>query len=194
MATTKQLLDAQIQIDGNEAGTIASGAVGANGAVATNHVQGDKIRTVIQLSAIALALVDNAGVVAYTSKKILDFPEGQIRIDSIVADLACTKSSAGVNATFNGDFSLGTVAANNTATLTSTEANVLASTSTPAAVAGVTSAAGINATPAIFDGHTTAVDLYLNALVDDTDHDVTTTPANLSYTGTVTIIWENLGG
>lgn len=44
-----------------------------------------------------------------------------------------------------------------------------------------------------FDGTTTAADVYLNFLVDDADHDVTSTPANLVVSGTVTLHWVNLG-
>ncbi len=194
MPTTKQLLDAQIRIEANEAGTIASGAVGANGVTATTHVTGSVYRTVLSLSALVIAMADNAGVVAYGSKKLLDFPEGQIRINSVVPDIALTKSSAGIDATFDGDAGLGTVAANNGAALATTEQDIVNTTALAQAVAGATRFNAINSTPAIFDGSTTAVDLYLNLLVDDSDHDVTTTPANLVATGTVTILWENLGG
>lgn len=193
MPTLKQLLDAQIHIDSNINGSIANGAAGANGAYASNGTSRIN-RTVISLAALAIALADNAGVVAYGGKKIMDFPEGQIRVNSVVADLAVTKSSAGVNADFDGDFALGTATANNTATLTGTEADVLASTATPQAVAGATTAIGANVTPAVFDGSTTAKDLYLNFVVDDADHNVTGTACNLVVTGTVTVLWENLGG
>jgi hypothetical protein len=45
----------------------------------------------------------------------------------------------------------------------------------------------------VFDGHTAAVDLYLNLLVDDTDHDVTSTPCNLIANGTITLVFANAG-
>lgn len=149
--------------------------------------------TVLTLSALALAMVDAAGVVAYSSKKLLDFPAGYILIESVVADLAITKSSTGVIAAFDGDFSLGTAAANGDATLTGTEVDILASTPTPQAVAGVTTAIGSKLTASNLDGTVTPVDLYLNMLVDDSDHDVTTTPCNLLFTGTITVTWRNAG-
>jgi hypothetical protein len=43
------------------------------------------------------------------------------------------------------------------------------------------------------DGTTTAPDLYINFLVDDADHDVTTTACNLLLTGDVYIAWFEPG-
>lgn len=150
-------------------------------------------KTVITLKDRAVTLADNAGVVAYGSSKLFDFPQGSIVIQGATANLAVTKSSAGVTATFNGDFALGTAAADNNATLTTTEANIIPSTATPAAVAGATTAKGRSTAAVTLDGTTTAVDAYINFLVDDADHDVTTTPANLILNGTVTILWANMG-
>lgn len=143
---------------------------------------------------VAFALTDAAGVVAYTGKKIYDFPAGNILIFGATANLALTKSSAGVNADWDGDFALGTVTASNNATLSSTEQNIIPTTATPQASAGATTAKGINAAAiAPLDGTQTAIDLYLNFLVDDADHDVTTTPCNLIVNGTVRVLWANLG-
>jgi hypothetical protein len=150
-------------------------------------------RTVLNFGGDAFALTDVAGVVAYVGKKIYDFPEGQIMIAGAVADLKLGKSSTGVNATFNGDFSLGTATASNNATLSSTEADVIPSTATPAAVAGVTTAKGLSTANIVLDGTAAAKSLYLNFLVDDADQDVTTTPCNLLVTGTVTVLWSKVG-
>lgn len=150
-------------------------------------------KTVLTLKNRTIALADNAGVVAFGSSKIFDFPQGSIIIQGATANLAVTKSSTGVTATFNGDFAVGTAAADNTATLTTTEANIIPSTPTPAATAGATTAKGRSTAAVTLDGTTTAVDAYINFLVDDADHDVTTTPANLILNGTVTILWANMG-
>lgn len=171
---------------------VNGGAAGANGVGATSVQRSDNV-TVLTLSALAVAMADTAGIVAFGSKKLLDFPAGYIGIESVVANLAVTKSSAGVIATFDGDFSLGTVAAAGDATLTATEADIMASVATPQAVAGVTTARGSKLTATDLDGTVTPVDLYLNVLVDDTDHDVTTTPCNLLFTGTITVTWRNKG-
>lgn len=139
-------------------------------------------------------MVDNAGVVAYGSLKIADFAQGAVQFLGATSNLAVTKSSAGIDAAFDGDFALGTVAANNGATLATTEQNVIPTTAMPQAVAGATTAKGQStAVSAVIDGTTTPVALYINALVDDTDHDVTTTPANLILNGTVTVTFINYG-
>lgn len=151
-------------------------------------------QTKFSFSSCAFALTDVASTVAYSGKKIYAFPAGNILILGATANLTLGKSSAGVNATWNGDFSLGTVTASNNATLSSTEANIIPSTATPAAVAGATTAKGINtAAIAPLDGTGTAVDLYLNFLVDDADQDVTTTPCNLLVSGDLYVTWVPLG-
>jgi hypothetical protein len=151
---------------------------------------GKKRTTVFKFSDMHVALADNAGVVAYGSKLLYTFPADVNILQSIVSHLTIGKSSAGVNADFDGDLSLGTVAANNTATLTSTEADVVASASTPQAVAGVSTFVGPAPAAAIYqDGTGGAKALYLNLLVDDADHDVTTTPCDLIINGTIEIEW-----
>lgn len=140
-----------------------------------------------------LPLIDTAATVARCALKIFDFPDGQVKIIGATVDLVLTKSAAGVNADWDGDFSLGTVAAAADATLTGTEANVIASTATPQAVAGVSSAKAIIAADVLLDGTATAIDLYLNVLVDDADQDVTTTPTNLIANGKITLTYAMLG-
>lgn len=177
------------------ADTARLGAIPAvTGLAVTEYGVGPVKRTVLTFTDVAFALVDNAGVVAGKGLKVYDMPEGFIKIAGAVANLALTKSSAGVIATWDGDFGVGTVVSNNDATLSATEQNIIPTTATPQAVAGVSSAKGFNAADiAPLDGHTTAVDIYLNLLVDDTDHDVTGTPANLIVNGTLELNWSLLG-
>ena len=142
---------------------------------------------------MAVAMVDEAGVVAYAGTKILDFPEGAVAIIGAVADLALTKSSAGINDTWDGDFGVGTVTASNNATLATTEQNIIPTTATPQAVSGVSSANGVSTAALYLDGTTTPADVYLNFLIDDADHDVTGTPANLIVNGTMKLHYVWLG-
>ena len=166
----------------------------ANGAgVKVNASQAGYTKTVLEFNDTPIPLVDEAGVVAYGSLKVFDLPQGLILVDAAVADLAITKSSAGVNATFDGDFGVGTTAAGNNAALATTEQNIIPTTATPQAVAGATTAKGISTAGLQLDGTATAPDVYLNFLVDDADHDVTTTPCNLIVNGTLTLIWANAG-
>jgi hypothetical protein len=153
-------------------------------------------QTVFTFADVTIALADEAGVVAYGGLKIYDFPAGAIRHLGSVADLDITKSSAGVNADWDGDFALGSATASNNGSLSSTEANLIPSTATPQAVAGVTTANGLSTATegaVILDGTTTAADLYLNFLIDDADHNVTGTACNLIVNGTIKVAWMNLG-
>lgn len=226
----------------------AAGAAAGTGVEAAESGAGAVIKTTLTFDDAPVALTDNAGTIAYGSQKIYDFPAGAIIILGVVVDLAITKSSTGVIATWDGDFSLGTAAANSGATLVGTEANVVPSTATPQAVAGATTADwdgvdtiasltdATSATPAdtivnhadgttyandaaaietnmsslaakineilaaisgpkmlAVDGTATPVDLYFNVLVDDADHDVTSTPCNLILNGTISVLWAAIG-
>lgn len=153
-------------------------------------------RVTIPLVNHAVALADNAGVVAYGSLKLLTFPVGLIRVHGASANLAITKSSAGVNDTWDGDISIGTAAANNGATLATTEQNICPTTATPQAVSGATTGdLKSTATEAVLvvDGTSSAGAVYLNVLVDDADHDVTGTACNLIFNGSITIVYSHCG-
>lgn len=167
---------------------------GLAGASVTAVEKGDGIRHVTELTFkdVPIPLIDNAGVVAYFGRKIYDFPEGSIKVEHAVANLIITKSSAGVNADFDGDFAIGSVTANNNAVLATTEQNIIPTTPTPQAVAGVTTAKGTMTAAFYTDGSGKAA-AFLNMLVDDTDHDVTTTPCSLIFNGTVKLVWVNGG-
>lgn len=176
-----------------------AGAAGAQGG--TSNGKGVKVeasqvgytKTVLRFEDTPIPLVDEAGVVAYGSLKVFDLPVGLILVASAVADLAVTKSSAGVIAAFDGDFGVGSAAAGNNNALAGTEQNIIPTTATPQAVAGATTAKGISTAALQLDGTAGAVDVFLNFLVDDADHDVTTTPCNLILNGTLTLIWAIAG-
>ena len=183
------------EFTGKSKTTHGNGAVAGTGVSVTEYGDGILHETTFALSDVDLALTDETGTIAYVGLKIYDFPEGAIMIIGVTADLAMTKSSDGVNADWDGDFSLGTVTASNNDTLTSTEDDILPSTATPQASEGVTTATGQSTAGenVVFDGTTTAKDLYLNFLVDDADHDVDSTACNLIANGSITVLWYNLG-
>lgn len=148
-------------------------------------------RTRITLSSFSITMTDEAGVVAYGGAKIYDMPVGNIKILGATADLTVTKSGAGINNDFDGDFAIGTVTASNNASLSLTEQNVIPTTATPQASSGATTAKGINiADIAPLDGTSTAIDLFLNFLIDDADQDG---GGALLVSGTILITWINLG-
>lgn len=176
--------------------SLGAGAPAGAGNVADQQGIGALRKTVLRLENFTISLVDEAGVVAHGAAKIFDFPEGAILFHGAVADLAVTKSSAGVNDDWDGDFALGTVAADNDASLAAAEQDLVPTTPTPQASSGATTAKGKSTATesgSVLDGTTTPKDVFLNVLVDDADHDVTTTPCNLIFNGTVTLFWSNLG-
>lgn len=151
-------------------------------------------KTVLTLTATPMTIVD-ANVAG--NVKIYDFPEGRIALLGCIASLAPTTTTAiasTLNAGVAGVWALGSVAAAADATLTSTEADMLPSTawtsSTTINVAAAT-VTGALAAAAQFNGTATAIDMYLNAAITtatDIDADATVT-----WTGTVTFHWINLG-
>ena len=172
-----------------------AGAVAGTGVSCVEDGVGFIHKTVLTFTNAAVALTDQADTVAYGGLKVYDLPAGAILMLGAVADLDVTKSSAGVNANWDGDFAVGTVTASNNSTLATTEQNIIPTTATPQAVAGVTTANGQSTASEniVIDGTTTAADVYVNLLVDDADHNVAGTACNLSLNGTLTLHWINLG-
>lgn len=172
-----------------------AGAAAGTGVVASEYGNSFLHKTVLQLTDVEIPLVDEAGVVAYGGLKVYDFPAGQIHIVGATLACALTKSSAGVNATWDGDIGVGSVTATNDGTLGTTEQNIIATTATPQAVSGATTGNAISGASSnvVLNGTSTAVDVYLNVLVDDADHDVTGTACNLIVNGTLTLLWVNSG-
>jgi len=176
--------------------SLGNGAVAGTGVTVSEQGDGVVHKSVITFTNVDVALADNAGVTAYGSLKVYDLPEGAILFLGAVSDIDLTKSSAGVNADWDGDVGIGTEAANNGATpLATTEQNLIPNTATPQAVAGVTTANAESTTSenVVISGTGGALDVYVNLLVDDADHDVTGTACNLILNGTLTLHWINLG-
>ena len=175
---------------------LKAGSPNGTGVAAEYAALGSVKKVVLRLTDHAVTMVDEAGVVAYGSSKIFDFDEGHIIFVAAIADLDLTLSAAGINATWDGDMGLGSAAAGNDGTLSSTEQDFIPTTATPQAVASVTTANGVSTATesgVFHDGSTTAKDMYLNLLVDDADHDVTSTPTNIIVNGTVEIYYYDLG-
>lgn len=173
----------------NQVATLASGITTAT--IANYGADTSSLRTtVLTLSSLPITMTDEAGVVAYGGKQLLDMPEGGILFLGAHADLDVVKSGSGINADFDGDFGLGTVTASNNNSLSSTEQNLIPTTATPQAAAGVTTANGQSTAVAFIDGNSTAADVYLNFLIDDADQNGGGT---LLVSGTIIIHWLPLG-
>lgn len=143
-----------------------------------------------------VTMVDAAGTIAYGSQKIYDFLEGVVEVLGSRGKLTrVERTAAGFEDAFDGDFAVGTVAAAADNNLTSTEANIVPKTATAQASSGVSAGGAAVATTraGTLDGSATPVDLYLNLIVDDDDHDITTTPSNLKVWGEVVVQWIDVG-
>lgn len=168
-----------------------NGAANGTGVVATELGDGSLHQTVLTLTAHSVTIDGTA--VGFGTSKIYDFPEGALCILGAVVNLAITAGAGGIADDFDGDFALGTAGTADGDFGDAGEANIIASTATPQAAAGVSSAKGQSTgteAPVYLDGTTTAADLYLNFLIDDADISSNDT---LACTGTVTITWVKLG-
>jgi hypothetical protein len=177
------------------AGPLRSGS--GNGAVAGTLIsaieygEGVIHKTVLTLTAAEVTVGNTTGI-SFGGRKIYDFPEGRILVLGVVTNLAVVWTGEDIDAGGSGDMSLGTVVAND-ATLDSTHVDLMPSTAmTDPFVLGVGACKGALAASAQIDGTTTAKDVFVNIIVDDTDvadgaSDV------VKLTGTITISWINLG-
>jgi hypothetical protein len=182
--------------NGSTTGTANVGTVNGTGVSVVESGFGNFRTTTFTLSGVTMALKDEADTVAYSSLKIYDFPTGYIYIQSAVADLTFTADAAGVTDGWEGDFGLGTAEAAADTSLTENEDDILPTTAVAAGASDKIGIAGGVSTASehvIFDGTTTAKDLYLNVLVDDVDHNVTATPTNLTAAGTIVLNWIYMG-
>jgi hypothetical protein len=178
---------------------IAANIGAKNGATvaASESITGFKT-TVLTCTATPITIADDANVAQYGGVKVYDFPLGAICILGAVVDGALTLGVTGtITDTWEGDVALGTATATTGATLTGTEADILPSV----AIAAATSKVGtIGAVPVAtvltesgarwLDGTTTAIDMYLNFVIDDS---ASHTAGTGTFTGTVTFHWIYLG-
>lgn len=172
-----------------------------NGSTVAVKEYGDGLlhKTVLTCTATPITITDDAGVAQYGGVKVYDFPEGAICILGAVVNGTLL---AGVTGTiidnWDGDVAIGTVTATTGATLTSTEANILPSTAVSAGASdkiGVVEAFPVptaltESGARWLNGTATAIDAFLNFVIDD---DATHTSGTAAFTGTITLFWLNLG-
>jgi hypothetical protein len=151
------------------------------------------IRQAIVVKAKAITTVNGASGVGYATAVIGDFPEGNILFLGAVSYMQFTKdaSATGVTATFDGDYSIGSTPTAD-ATLSSTDADIIASAALGAATAGVSPVArGTNATQAILDNTDGSLELNLNLIIDDAA--ISADTQALTVTGVLHIAYIVLG-
>jgi hypothetical protein len=154
-------------------------------------------KTVMQFIATPVVMTNNAGVALYggigttTTTAVYTFPRGLIQIYGADCRGTLTLTTAGALATFASVSALGQVTSSNDATLAGTEANILASTSSAAAVAKAAVVKNISliAPAAPLDGTVTAIPMFLNFVVAN---DASNSTGVGTFGGTCTITWSNL--
>jgi len=176
-----------------EAGALAD--VGAKSGATVTVVEdrtGTIQKTVLTFTATPVTITDDAGVAQYGSTgKIYDLPDGAINFLGCVIDGDLTLGTTGtIITTFAGGIALGTETATTGATLTSTEADIMAEVDVAAATASVAATPAASVASTYIDGTGTAKDVFLNFVVDD---DASHTSGTGTFTGTVTMNWINLG-
>ncbi len=156
-------------------------------------------KTVLTLTAVAMASADSAANCAQTIQELYTFPEGHILILSghavfgIGNIVATTGGGTGYNTAANLGIGVGTVAADAGAGLDGTEEDICTEMDVNlAAKASDAEVSVAQATAAAYDGSTSAIKAILNtSTLADGDHGATADI--LTVTGTITIVWTTLG-
>lgn len=157
--------------------------------ITASHRTGVTQELTITLVNQSVAITDAGASGAGGGLKVYSFPRGNIKLDNFTTNLTISRVSTAITATAAVVAALGTVTAAADATLTSTEADIIPSTTaTLTAGAGVVKARA--AASVYVDGTTTAKDVYLNFAIPDAG---STGNDSLLVNGTITLQWNNGG-
>lgn len=139
----------------------------------------------ITLTDVAVAVADSGGASGgFGSLQLLDFPIGVVRFLESRTNLTVVASGL-IGATATVKTSIGTAAEATNDTLDSTQANIIASTSSVlTASAGTVKGVGVSTPPQV-DGSVTPVDVFLNVGVADAG---LTGAGSVLLNGTITLI------
>jgi hypothetical protein len=148
-------------------------------------------KLILTLTNLPVTVANTTGA-SFGGVKLFDFPKGRLLILGSTADLDFNWAGTDIAAAGSGDFALGTTISAD-ATLGGTDVDLLPSSAmTDPFVAGVGRGVGALAASAQFDGTGTAKDANLNIIIDDADVSDAATDVVL-VSGTITIVWGNLG-
>jgi hypothetical protein len=173
---------------------VGAGAAGAaaSTSVAVTESSAGTIKTVMTLTNKSITMTDATTAGSHGSLKLYDFPQCNLLFLGGTCNLTITAGTGGITdtAAVVGSIGTDTVGTDN-ATLTTTEADLIPSTaSTLTGGAGVTKGKTVTAGVVVFDGTATAKDAWLNFAVPDAD---STANDTLTVSGTITLVWSNLG-
>jgi len=161
-------------------------------------------KTIITLASAPMSVVDGTTPAtdgAWGKIKLYTFPVGHIKILGghqlfPIGGLVATSSGSGLVADADFEIGVGTVAASNQNAFdlnNGTEEDIV-----PHATVKLTTSANasiktaVQGTDAVYDGSTTASVAYLN-MRTSADGDSGTAASTLTCSGTITIVWTNLG-
>ena len=153
---------------------------------------GGSIRTVLKLDKLVITMTDATTAGCHGFVKLYDFPACNLLFLGATCDLSITAGTGGIADTAAVVAAIGTAqVATADATLTTTEADLIPSTAATL-TGGIGAAKGktVTAGVAVFDGTATAKDAYLNFAVPDIGSAGNDT---LTVSGTITLVWSNLG-
>jgi len=171
-------------------GSTTSGATHATATGVTNvNYAGALNQTVITFTSYAMPIVDSAGSGGHGTLKLVDFPEGVIRVTSAIGDIGITAVD-GIGAAGVFDMAMGSAT-----TLTNSETLANANVDFVAKVDGTLSSGAddidlVGTTSQDEDGHSASTDVWLCVAVMDTDMTATGT---MTFSGTIVITWHNMG-
>jgi hypothetical protein len=180
------------EIAAESAGTVPIGTV-------TAEELGDNVihKTLLRLTSVPVSVASVTTGNGVGGTKIYDFPEGRLNVLGTMADLsfviAADDQADFTDATPEGDAGIGTVAPANADALGTDATDDDFATSTALTMAAYSANVQCPSEAALqFDGTSTAIDMYVNLLIDaaDIDDGVTTT---VYASGTVIVTWTNLG-
>jgi len=168
-----------------------------SGVTATEQGNGILHRTILRIEDLSVSVVSVTTGNGVGGTKVYDFPQGRLLVLGTMADLSVSIASGDqadfTDATPEGDFGVGTVAPANADALGTDATDDDFSTATAFTMAAYTGNVQCPSEAALqFDGTSTAIDMYINALVDAADIDDDTT-STLSVSGSIVITWINLG-
>lgn len=169
-----------------------TGAAYGTGVTVVETGNGAVHKTTFTFTETSIDMTDaGGGVGSQGSQRFYIFPAGVIQLLGASFNLTTARVGTAIAAGAELIGSVGSVAAGDgDDTLTSTEADMIASTAgTLTAGAGTLKNHG-SLVAAAFDGHTTPLDAILNLVVPDAD---STGNDAVLVSGTITLVWSNLG-
>lgn len=163
--------------------------------VATNGVTakftvGGAITETFEFKNASIATIDATTNGAQGSLKLVDIARGNLIFTGITTNLTIARVGTSIIASAAIVSSLGTAPAGVDATLTGTEANLIASTATPLST-GTGAFKARTTSVNVFDGTAAVTPVYLNFAMPDASHG--TTNDALLVNGSITVTYINSG-